>query len=61
MLFFYAPLWMICSNIQVVNYRLVTCRQVCSYVIATDFGQLMEKMCEALWICCKGSRSQCWC
>ena len=33
-----------------------SCERVFSYVTATDFGQSTERMCETLWVRCKGTR-----
>ena len=37
------------------------CERVFSYITATDFGQLTQKMCEAPWIRCNGAAPECWC
>ena len=37
-----------------------SCERVFSYVMATDFGQTTERMCETLWVRCNGEAPEDW-
>ena len=37
-----------------------SCERVFSYVMATDFGQSTERMCETLWVRCNGEAPEDW-